>query len=62
LKSRRFQRTGSALAASDHELDAATGALVGDLFLRGEAEVYGNFAEGAIVMPKDAGKLRENKK
>ncbi len=40
-------------AASSHELDAATGALVGDLFLRGEAEVYGNFAQGAIVMPKD---------
>lgn len=49
-------------AASDHELDAATGALVGNLFLRGEAEVYGNFTEGAIVMPKDAGKLRGNKK
>ena len=49
-------------AASDHELDAATGALVGSLFLRGEAEIYGNFIEGAIVMPKDAGKLRENNK
>ena len=48
--------------ASDHELDAATGALVGSLFLRGEAEIYGNFIEGAIVMPKDAGKLRGNKK
>lgn len=40
-------------SASSHELDAATGALVGDLFLRGEAEVYGNFAQGAIVMPKN---------
>jgi predicted nuclease with RNAse H fold len=39
--------------ASDHELDAATGALVGNLFLRGKAQVYGNFSEGAIVMPKD---------
>jgi len=48
--------------ASDHELDAATGALVGYLFLRGAAEVYGNFPEGAIVMPKDADKLRGNKK
>ena len=47
--------------ASDHELDAVTGALVGSLFLRGEAEIYGNFTEGAIVMPKDAGKLRGNK-
>jgi hypothetical protein len=43
-------------------LDAATGALVGNLFLLGESEVYGNFAEGAIVMPKDVGKLRGNKK
>jgi len=48
--------------ASDHELDAASGALVGYLFLRGAAEVYGNFPEGAIVMPKDADKLRGNKK
>ena len=37
---------------SDHELDAATGALVGRLFLQNKAEVYGNFAEGAILMPK----------
>ncbi len=37
--------------ASDHELDAATGALVGRDFLAGKAEVYGNFEEGAIVMP-----------
>jgi predicted nuclease with RNAse H fold len=36
---------------SDHELDAATGALVGRDFLAGKAEVYGNFEEGAIVMP-----------
>lgn len=37
--------------ASDHELDAATGALVGRDFLAGKSEVYGNFEEGAIVMP-----------
>jgi len=37
---------------SDHELDAATGALVGRLFLQHKAEVYGNFKEGAILMPK----------
>jgi predicted nuclease with RNAse H fold len=36
---------------SDHELDAATGALVGLLFLQGRAEVYGDFDSGAIVMP-----------
>lgn len=37
---------------SDHELDAATGALVGLLFLQDKAEIYGNFTEGAILMPK----------
>lgn len=37
--------------ASDHELDAATGALVGKLFLQGKAEVYGDFKSGAIIMP-----------
>ena len=37
---------------SDHELDAATGALVGLLFLQDKADVYGNFTEGAILMPK----------
>jgi len=34
-----------------HELDAATGALVGLLFLQGKAEVYGDFKSGAIIMP-----------
>lgn len=34
------------------ELDAVTGALVGRLYLKGEAEVLGNFREGAIVIPK----------
>lgn len=37
---------------SDHELDAATGALVGLRFLQGKAGIFGNFAEGAILMPK----------
>lgn len=37
---------------SDHELDAATGALVGLFFLQDKAEVLGNFDEGAILMPK----------
>ena len=37
---------------SNHELDAATGALVGLLFLQDKAEVYGNFKDGAILMPK----------
>ncbi len=42
---------GLGASISDHELDAATGALVGLLFLRGEAETLGNFATGAIIMP-----------
>jgi predicted nuclease with RNAse H fold len=37
---------------SDHELDAVTGALVGLYFLQDKAEIYGNFVEGAILMPK----------
>lgn len=36
---------------SGHELDAATGALVGRFFLQGKAEVYGDFKSGAIIMP-----------
>jgi len=36
---------------SAHELDAVSGALTGLLYLRGEAEVYGNFSQGAIIMP-----------
>ena len=38
--------------ASDHELDAATGALVGRLYLQGRAEVFGDFETGAIIMPR----------
>ena len=38
--------------ASDHELDAATGALVGRLFLQGRAEVIGDFRTGAILLPR----------
>ena len=39
------------------ELDAVTAALVGQLFLRGKAEVLGGFKRGAIVIPhtKDMG-------
>jgi len=33
------------------ELDAVTAALVGELFLRGKAEVLGDFKRGAIVIP-----------
>ncbi len=34
------------------ELDAVTGALVGRLYLKGEAEVLGTLSEGAIIVPK----------
>src|SRR5512147_2841832 len=34
------------------ELDAATGAFVGRLFLKGKAEVLGDFKTGAIIVPK----------
>jgi len=34
------------------ELDAVTAALVGQLFLRGKAEVLGDFKRGAIVIPQ----------
>jgi predicted nuclease with RNAse H fold len=36
---------------SGDELDAVTAALVGRFFLRGKAEVLGNFKRGAIVIP-----------
>jgi hypothetical protein len=42
---------GLTRSSSDHELDAASGALVGMLYLRGKAEVLGEFPSGAILMP-----------
>jgi hypothetical protein len=42
---------GLSRSASDHELDAATGAIVGLLFVMGKAEVLGDFKTGAILMP-----------
>jgi len=36
---------------TSHELDAATGALVGRLFLQDKAQVFGDFLTGAIIMP-----------
>jgi uncharacterized protein len=49
---RRLGLLGLSIKASAHELDAATGALVGRLFLEGNAEIYGDFIAGAIVMPR----------
>jgi predicted nuclease with RNAse H fold len=43
--------TGLKKQCTDHELDAASGALVGHLFLQEKAEVYGDFESGAIIMP-----------
>jgi predicted nuclease with RNAse H fold len=58
LKLRRgLEKLGLKNLAKDmngDELDAVTGALVGRLYLKGEAEVLGNFREGAIVIPKSA--------
>jgi predicted nuclease with RNAse H fold len=49
---------GLGKGATDHELDAATGALVGLLFLQKKAEVLGNFRAGAIIMPRSDSSLR----
>jgi len=38
-------------AMNGDELDAVTGALVGYYYMKGKAEVLGNFKEGAIVIP-----------
>ena len=43
---------GLADGMNGDELDAVTGALVGRIYLQGDAEVLGNFTEGAIVIPK----------
>ncbi len=37
--------------SSAHELDAATAAFVGILYLEGKAEIFGDFSSGAIIMP-----------
>ncbi len=43
---------GLAKNMNGDELDAASGALVGRLYLKGQTEVLGNFSEGAIVIPR----------
>ncbi len=56
LKLRRgLEKLGLKKLAKDmngDELDAATGALVGRLYLKGEAEALGTVSEGAIIVPK----------
>ena len=48
---RKLGIKGLKKSMSDHELDAATGAYVGKLYLEGKSELYGNRKDGAIVMP-----------
>jgi len=50
--------SGLATRISDHELDAATGALVGLLYIDGRADVYGDFQSGAILMPPGPNRRR----
>ena len=54
MPAQRYDRglKGLAKNMNGDELDAVTGALVGRLYLKGQAEVLGNFSEGAIVIPK----------
>ena len=49
---RRLGLLGLAAKATADELDAASGALAGQLFLKGQAEVLGDFRTGAIILPK----------
>ncbi len=49
---RRLGLLGLRAEATNDELDAASGALAGQLFLRGRAEVLGDFEHGAIILPK----------
>ncbi len=48
---RRLGLLGLRADATNDELDAASGALVGQIFLRGKAEVLGDFKHGAIILP-----------
>lgn len=49
---RRLGLLGLSSKATADELDAASGALAGQLFLKGQAEVLGDFETGAIIIPK----------
>ncbi|MFP4083110.1 MAG: DUF429 domain-containing protein [Candidatus Aminicenantes bacterium] len=48
---RRLGIMGLGRGVSGHQLDAATAAYVGYLYLSGKAEIYGRSSSGAIVMP-----------
>jgi predicted nuclease with RNAse H fold len=49
---RKLGLLGLTAKATADELDAASGALAGQLFLKGQAEVLGDFKTGAIILPK----------
>lgn len=49
---RRLGLRGIRASATHDELDAATAAYVGWLFLQGRAEVLGDWTHGAIVLPR----------
>ncbi len=48
----RLGYSGLTPTMNGDELDAVSGAIVGRLYLRDEAEVLGNFRQGAIVIPR----------
>jgi len=48
---KRLGIKGLGRGISGHKLDAVTAAYVGLLFLNGDAEIYGDFSSGAIIMP-----------
>jgi len=54
---RKLGLEGLSSDCSVHELDAATAALVGMFYLKGEAKVYGDPTEGTIIMPPEATNL-----
>jgi len=57
---RRLGLLGLTSKATPDELDAASGALAGQLFLKGDAEVLGDFKTGAIVLPRSKGKMKRS--
>jgi predicted nuclease with RNAse H fold len=63
---RRLGLLGLRADATNDELDAASGALTGQLFLRGRAEVLGDFKTGAIILPRvesrPGNKIRERRR
>jgi hypothetical protein len=57
----RLGLEGLTKGMNSDELDAVTGALVGRMYLKGQAEVLGDVKTGAIVIPKAMPSKRKNK-